>query len=196
MADHRDDQDFLPSQTTGYKPGEKKTLEEYNTLDQGDESLKKWKESLGLGKAPAGGVIDDPRKVIVEHIALQVEGRPDVVVDLSSENALKQAKNTPFTIKEGVEYRIKVKFRIQHDIVAGLKYLQVVKRGGFRVDSSKDMIGSYGPAEKAYEKQFRLEEAPSGMLARGHYDAKSKFVDDDEVTHIEWDWSFDIKKDW
>lgn len=26
------------------------------------------------------------------------------------------------------------------------------------------------------------------MLARGHYDAKSKFVDDDGVVHKEWYW--------
>lgn len=25
---------------------------------------------------------------------------------------------------------------------------------------------------------------------------QSKFVDDDNVTHMEWNWSFDIKKDW
>ena len=40
------------------------------------------------------------------------------------------------------------------------------------------------------------DEAPSGMMARGHYDAVSKFVDDDEHTHLQFDWSFDIKKDW
>lgn len=34
------------------------------------------------------------------------------------------------------------------------------------------MIGSYGPSADAYEKKFLAEEAPSGMLARGHYDAK------------------------
>jgi Rho GDP-dissociation inhibitor len=46
--------------------------------------------------------------------------------------AIDQAKNAPFTIKEGVEYRMKVKFRVQHDVVSGLKYLQVVKRKGIR----------------------------------------------------------------
>lgn len=46
--------------------------------------------------------------------------------------AIDEAKNTPFTIKEGVEYRMKVKFRVQHDVVSGLKYLQVVKRKGIR----------------------------------------------------------------
>ena len=40
------------------------------------------------------------------------------------------------------------------------------------------------------------DEAPKGMLARGHYDAASKFVDDDNVTHLQFEWSFDIAKDW
>lgn len=40
------------------------------------------------------------------------------------------------------------------------------------------------------------ETAPSGMLARGHYNAVSKFIDDDNHTHLKFEWSFDIKKDW
>jgi len=40
------------------------------------------------------------------------------------------------------------------------------------------------------------EEAPSGMLARGHYTATSSFVDDDKKTHLKFEWSFDIAKDW
>ncbi|KAI8889537.1 hypothetical protein K501DRAFT_320241 [Backusella circina FSU 941] len=157
--------------------------------DAADESLNKWKQSLGLNQSGKG-------RVIVENIALEIEGRSDVAVDLSTTAKVQQAKNAPFTIKEGVEYRMKVKFRVQHDVVSGLKYMQVVKRKGIRVDKTEEMIGSYGPNADAYEKKFQVEEAPSGMLARGHYDAKSKFVDDDGVTHMEWDWSFDIKKDW
>lgn len=42
----------------------------------------------------------------------------------------------------------------------------------FIVDKTEEMIGSYGPAADSYEKKFQLEEAPSGMLARGHYEAK------------------------
>lgn len=40
------------------------------------------------------------------------------------------------------------------------------------------------------------ETAPSGMLGRGHYKAVSKFVDDDNQTHLQFEWSFDVKKDW
>ncbi|CAM0135517.1 rho GDP dissociation inhibitor [Umbelopsis sp. WA50703] len=196
MADHHEEDELAPTQTAGYKVGEKKTMEEYQNLDANDESLKKWKQSLGLGGASAPGPSDDPRKVVVLGIALEVAGRPDVSVDLSTPSALEKSRSQPFTIKEGVEYRMKVKFKIQHEVVSGLKYLQVVKRKGIKVDKTEEMIGSYGPNADAYEKKFQTEEAPSGMLARGHYEAKSKFIDDDNITHMEWTWSFDIKKDW
>jgi len=47
-AAHNSDDELAPTTTSGYKPGEKKTLEELQKLDENDESLKKWKESLGL----------------------------------------------------------------------------------------------------------------------------------------------------
>ena len=34
------------------------------------------------------------------------------------------------------------------------------------------------------------------MIARGKYKMKSRFVDDDNVCHLEWDWQMEIKKDW
>lgn len=34
------------------------------------------------------------------------------------------------------------------------------------------------------------------MIARGHYNAVSKFVDDDDNTHLLFEWAFDITKDW
>ncbi|KAI9033650.1 Rho GDP-dissociation inhibitor 2 [Phycomyces nitens] len=193
MSSHEDD--LLPSQTAGYKPGDKKTIEQYQNLDAGDESIKKWKESLGLDKAAAYSPQDDPRRVVVEYIALEVEGRDDVIVDLSTKEALEQAKKNPFTIKASTEFRMKVKFRVQHEVVSGLKYIQIVKRMGIRVDKTEEMIGSYGPSADAYEKKFQLEEAPN-RLHSGHYSAVSRFVDDDNVVHMEWNWSFDVKKDW
>lgn len=46
------------------------------------------------------------------------------------------------------------------------------------------------------ESVVAQDEAPSGMIARGHYDAVSKFVDDDDHTHLKFEWSFDITKEW
>ncbi|ORX89260.1 E set domain-containing protein [Basidiobolus meristosporus CBS 931.73] len=195
MSESFDNEELMPTTTAGYKPGEKKTIQELTALDAEDESLRKWKENLGLGKAPVSAT-DDPRKVIVLQLALEVEGRPDVVLDLSTPDAITKAKNEVITIKEGIEYRLKVKFRVQHEVISGLKFLQVVKRKGITVDKTEEMIGSYGPSTEVYEKKFLAEQAPSGLLTRGRYNAKSKFIDDDKLTHMEWAWSFEIKKEW
>jgi Rho GDP-dissociation inhibitor len=40
------------------------------------------------------------------------------------------------------------------------------------------------------------ETAPSGFAARGAYKAVSKFVDDDDHVHLQFEWAFEIKKDW
>ncbi|KAI9836593.1 MAG: hypothetical protein M1819_001225 [Sarea resinae] len=198
MASHAED-DLAPSKTEGYKLGEKKTVAEYQQLDQNDESLRRWKESLGIGAGQAIADASDPRKCIITALALEVDGRPDIVVDLSSPGAAEALKSKPFTIKEGAKFRMKATFKVQHDVLSGLKYLQVLKRGGIRIGKDEEMIGSYppNPTDKpTYEKKFATEEAPSGMMARGHYNAISKFIDDDDNTHLKFEWSFDIKKDW
>lgn len=72
-----------------YKPPPEKTLKEIVSADQEDESLRKYKEAL-LGQETATGEdiivdINDPRKVIVKALALVVEGREDLLLDLSGE---------------------------------------------------------------------------------------------------------------
>jgi Rho GDP-dissociation inhibitor len=183
--------------------------------DQNDESLNKWKASLGLG---AGNTIGDPsdkRTCVILSLGLEVEGREDIIIDLSQPGSLESLKSKPFTVKEGATFRMKVQFRVQHQILSGMKYLQVVKRMGIS-QKTQEMIGSYGPNttdKPAYEKKctsilkilvdkgadsalVEADTAPSGMLARGHYNAISKFVDDDNQTHLQFEWAFDIKKDW
>ncbi|KAH2587222.1 hypothetical protein KXV99_007695 [Aspergillus fumigatus] len=197
MTEH--DDDLVASKTEGFKVGEKKTIEEYTKLDQNDESLNRWKASLGLNTGKPIGDPNDPRKCIIRSLSLEVEGRPDVVIELSAPGALEALKDKPFTIKEGATFRIKCKFEVHHEVLSGLKYLQVVKRKGIRVSKDEEMLGSYAPSttdKPIYEKKFNPEEAPSGMLARGHYNAISKFVDDDHQTHLQFEWSFDIAKDW
>ncbi|KAL1846283.1 rho GDP dissociation inhibitor [Paecilomyces lecythidis] len=198
MADHHDD-DLAATKTEGFKVGEKKTLEEYQKLDADDEALNRWKASLGLNTGNTIADPNDPRKCIIKSLALETEGRPDIVVDLTGPGALDTLKDKPFTIKEGAKFRIKAVFQVQHEVLSGLKYLQVVKRKGIRVSKDEEMLGSYAPNttdKPSYEKKFNEEEAPSGMIARGHYNAVSKFVDDDDHTHLMFEWSFDIAKDW
>ena len=40
------------------------------------------------------------------------------------------------------------------------------------------------------------EAAPSGMLARGTYEVKCSFLDDDKAEHLSFSFQLEIKKDW
>ncbi|KAJ5587275.1 Rho GDP-dissociation inhibitor [Penicillium hispanicum] len=196
MADHHDD--LAAEKTEGFKVGEKKTLQEYQELDKDDEAMNRWKASLGLNAGNPVAKPGDP-KCVIKSLALQVQGRNDVVIDLSTPDSVKSLKDKPFTIKEGAHFNIKATFQVNHEVLSGLKYLQVVKRKGIRVSKDQEMLGSYAPntdQKPFYEKKFAEEEAPSGMMARGHYNAVSKFLDDDDNTHLQFEWSFDIAKDW
>ena len=64
------------------------------------------------------------------------------------------------------------------------------------VDKNNYMVGSYGPKTEAQTYTTPVDEAPSGMIARGRYNVKSKFTDDDKNIYLEWEWALEIKKDW
>lgn len=193
-----DEFDEVDTSETYVPTGGQKTVEEYAKLDANDESLNKWKASLGIS-ATGGPLIHDdknPSKVLIESISLQVEGRPDVTVQLSAPGSIEKLSSEPFVIKEGVRYAMVLQFRVQREVVSGLRYLQIVKRKGIRVDKFEEMIGSYGPNKDIYKKKLAEEEAPSGMLARGQYTARSRFIDDDKFVHLDFEWSIIIAKEW
>lgn len=94
---------------------------------------------------------------------------------------------------------MKATFVVQHEVLSGLKYVQQVKRKGIPVGKDQEMIGSFPPNttdRTTHSKTFQPEEAPKGMLARGTYEAASKFVDDDNTEFLRFDWTFEIAKDW
>ncbi|CAK9300120.1 unnamed protein product [Gordionus sp. m RMFG-2023] len=64
------------------------------------------------------------------------------------------------------------------------------------VDKTVHMIGCYGPKNDLQHYTTPIEEAPSGLLARGTYNVKSIFIDDDKREHLRWEWVLEIKKDW
>lgn len=94
---------------------------------------------------------------------------------------------------------MKATFVVQHQVLSGLKYVQAMKRKGVPLGKDQEMIGSYPPnttENPVHTKTFAPEQAPKGLLARGHYEAVSRFVDDDGHDHLRFEWSFDIAKDW
>lgn len=122
--------------------------------------MNRWKASLGLNSGNPIGKPGDPRCVI-KSLALQVKGRKDVVIDLSTPEALKSLKDKPFTIKEGAQFHTKATFQVNHEVLSGLKYLQVVKRRGIRVSKDQEMLGSFAP--NTDQKPFYEKECKSGL---------------------------------
>jgi hypothetical protein len=123
-----------------------------------------------------------------------VDQHDDLELDLTGD--LSKLKATPFVLKEGCTYRVKIYFYVQREIVTGLKYVQRSMRKGIQVDKETNMVGSYGPKMELQSYTTAPEVAPSGMLARGTYIMKSIFTDDDKNEHLKWEWQLDLKKDW
>jgi len=112
--------------------------------DQGDESLQRYKESLGLGGGNDISDPNDPRVCIIYSLAMHSEGREPVVIDLSTPGSELTLKEKPFKIKEGAKFTMTAKFRVQHEILSGLHYVQSIKRKGVRLPGGKtsEMIAS------------------------------------------------------
>ncbi|KAI0775969.1 rho GDP-dissociation inhibitor [Trametes elegans] len=198
-AQHEED-DLAPSSTPGYKPAAAKSVDEYAKLDAEDESLARWKASLGI--VPGASTSGSGPKVTILSLELVSPTLPPgkhLVMNVQDQNELAALKKNPITIKEGVEFNVRINFRVNHSIISGVRYIQVAKRSGIKVDKLEQMLGSYGPHPKGepYTKNFDPEESPSGMLARsGTYQVRSRVVDDDGEVYADWEWSFKIGKDW
>jgi hypothetical protein len=111
------------------------------STDANDESLQRYKESLGIG---AGGKSisdpNDPRQCIILSLTMSSEGREPVTIDLATPGSEKTLKDHPFRIKEGAKFTMSAKFKVQHQILSGLHYVQVVKRKGIRVSKDQEML--------------------------------------------------------
>lgn len=186
-------------ETDNYKVGAKKTVEEYQKLDADDEALRKWKESLGLG----GDVLPleypgDTRRVVIKQIQLIVDTElQPITFDLTNEKTLKELASKRYKIKEKSVYHLKITFKVQHEIITGLRYVQYTKKAGIAVDKIDDHLGSYAPNtvnKPVYEVELPESEAPSGFLVRGNYSAVSKFIDDDKNDHLTLNWGVEIVK--
>ncbi|NXK02933.1 GDIR3 inhibitor, partial [Herpetotheres cachinnans] len=231
-----------------YKTPEKKSLREIQELDPGDESLRKYKQAL-LGAIPAAVDASVPN-VQVTRLTLMCEQAPGpITMDLTGERwghhgrrrrrkkekgcradgpspcagDLEVLRGRAFVLKEGVDYRVKVSFKVNREIVCGLRCLHLTYRrgrpgewgrgaggGGMLpwpcspipplpsrpVDRDVFMVGSYAPRAEEYEVVTPAEEAPRGWLARGSYRVRSLVTDDDKIEHLSWEWGLCIKKAW
>ena len=92
---------------------------------------------------------------------------------------------------------MRITFKVHNDVVQGFKYCSVVKRAGFVVEKSEEKLGSFAPVPtKEYVASLEPEETPGGMLMRGEYKGKSMLIDNDGIVHMQFDYTFNIKKTW
>ncbi|XP_057960736.1 rho GDP-dissociation inhibitor 1-like [Malania oleifera] len=173
--------------------GPQYTLKEQLEKDKDDESLRRWKEQL-LGSVDFNSVGEtrDPEVKIVS-LAIRSPGRPDIVLQIPEAG---NPKGLWFTLKEGSRYSLKFTFVVSNNIVSGLRYTNAVWKTGVKVDSTKEMIGTFSPQPEPYTHEMLEETTPSGIFARGSYSARSKFLDDDNKCYLEINYTFDIRKDW
>ncbi|WFD07432.1 rho GDP dissociation inhibitor [Malassezia vespertilionis] len=181
---------------SGYNPGQKKSLQEYANLHAEDESLRRWKESLGIvpGAAPADA---NAPKLTIHKLALESSVLPNgsLGIQLDRPGELERLSKEPLQVPEGIEYSVMIRFSVGSEVLSGLKYIHVVRRAGMPVDRMEEMIGSYPPRNEPCEKRFAPSEAPSGFLARsGINSVRSKVVDDDGTVYADFAWSFKLVK--
>ena len=142
---------------------------------------------------------DDPRRVVISEFSVLFKDHEPTVLKLNSKEDIERAKTTPIVIKEGCEFRMQVKFRVQHTPVLGLKLINTVSKLGKQIASDEEILGSYPPKNEFQALDIPKNdwnEAPTGMLARGDYKSNVKFCDDDKVTHLQFDYLIRIAKDW
>ncbi|KAF8409662.1 hypothetical protein HHK36_005741 [Tetracentron sinense] len=173
--------------------GPQRTLKEQVEKDKEDESLRRWKEQL-LGSVDFNSV-GETLEPDVEILSLSIltPGRPDLVLPMPESG---NPKGLWFTLKEGSRYSLKFSFQVSNNIVSGLKYTNTVWKTAMKVDSTKEMLGTFSPRPEPYRHQMPEEGTPSGIFARGAYSARTKFLDDDDKCYLEINYTFDIRKEW
>lgn len=148
---HDQDSDDENHIAHGYKAPTKMDIGSIVAQDEEDESLTRYKKlllgNISDGKQIQNQLIDsnDPRVVLPTRITLVFENhKPDVTFELkgSLEHVRDLHSKRTVTIKEGEQYRTKLEYYVQRDIVTGLKLVsKVLKAKTITVDKSKYMIG-------------------------------------------------------
>ncbi|XP_021664357.1 rho GDP-dissociation inhibitor 1 isoform X2 [Hevea brasiliensis] len=149
--------------------GPQYTLKEQLEKDKDDESLRRWKEQL-LGSVDfnsVGETLDPEVKIL--SLAIKSPGRPEIVLSIPEDGNL---TGIWFTLKEGSRYSLQFTFQVGNNIVSGLKYTNTVWKTGVKVDSTKEMLGTFSPQAEPYTHEMPEETTPSGIFARGSYSAR------------------------
>ena len=121
------------------------------------------------------------------------------MLNFETQKDIENAKKHPLVVKEGTEFKVRVTFRVQHNVVLGLRICNTVSKLGKTVAKDEEMLGTYPPKNEFQSldsPRNDWNEAPTGMLMRGEYKSKMVFMDDDKKTHLEFEYVLKIAKDW
>ncbi|KAJ0987007.1 hypothetical protein J5N97_005363 [Dioscorea zingiberensis] len=191
-ATEEEEEDEEGKSVKGIDLGPQLSLKDQIEKDKDDESLRRWKEQL-LGSVDLNSVGENLEpEVNIMSLSIQSPGRPDIVLPIP---IVPNAKGLWFTLKEGCQYKLKFTFSVSNNIVSGLKYSNTVWKTGVKVDSTKEMLGTFSPQDEPYICEVPEDTTPSGIFARGSYSARTKFVDDDGKCYLELNYTFDIRKE-
>lgn len=122
-------------------------------------------------------------------------GVDDFVTDLSSEESISELKKTGVQIKEGSQYKFRISFRVQHEILDCLVYTVSLSKMGVNMEKDEEVLGSYGPRSDPHVVEypkFDWYEAPKGFMYRATYTAHCKFSDR-EGKEVYLDYAYPIK---
>ena len=151
--------------------------------DTMDESLVKYKKALlgGITMEEIGEETDPEVEVIsIEFVCPDREEGP-INLNFQGKELLK--KTEKFRMKEGTPFHIRIKFKVHHEIVYGLKFCNIV-RIPMMNNRSEEVMGTFAPSEEIHEVNLEEAEAPSGFFKRGDYEGKAMLADSDGNIHL------------
>lgn len=74
---------------------------------------------------------------------VKLEGRDDIVLDISTPEAREVTAKTPFTVKEGASYKEQVGFTVVGELVSGLLVTKTLYRKGLKISKNTQMMASF-----------------------------------------------------
>ncbi|KAL6909715.1 hypothetical protein ACP4OV_001374 [Aristida adscensionis] len=199
VEDDDDEEEGEGKASEAIELGPRVSIKEQLDKDKDDESLRRWKEQL-LGTVDLSSIGETLEPdVKIRSLAIVSPGRAEMVLPLplpAEPSAGGGGKGPWFTLKEGSAYRLKFTFSVADNIVSGLRYTNTVWKTGIKVDSTKEMLGTFSPQAESYTYLTPEETTPSGIFARGSYSARTKFLDDDRKCYLEINYTFHIRREW
>ena len=105
-------------------------------------------------------------------------------------------KEFKYVLKEGTVYFMRVTFKVNNDIIYGLKLSNVVRKYSFKVLQIEEHLGTFAPTIDPHSVDLPEEVAPKGFFGRGKYSGKIILVDMTGIVHFQLVYTCTISSNW